>query len=67
MFVDVITFEIDLNVLVLLKFALVKIRWHASPYRKHDEGMTTETPGCPDFNHPLQEKFSKMPAFSPVT
>ena len=49
-FVDVITFEIDLNVLVFLKLALVKIRWHASPYRKRDEGRTTENPGCPNFN-----------------
>ena len=50
MFVDVITFEIELTVLVFLKFALLKIRCHASPYRKHDDGMKTETPGCPNFD-----------------
>ena len=49
-FVDVITFEIELTVLVFLKFALLKIRCHASPYRKPDEGRTTENPGCPNFN-----------------
>ena len=36
--------------LCFLKFALLKIRCHASPYRKHDDGMKTETPGCPNFD-----------------
>ena len=34
--------------LCFLKFALLKIRCHASPYRKHDDGMKTETPICPN-------------------
>ena len=58
-FVDVITFEIDLNVIVFLNFALLKIRCHASPYRKPDEGIHTETPGCPNFDQPLPKKCSK--------
>ena len=47
MFVDVTTFEIDLNVLVFLKLALVKIRCHASPYRITSGSMEPEIPGSP--------------------